>query len=247
MDKENSFADITIREFAGRLGSGDPTPGGGAAAALQAALGAALVMMVANLTIGKPRYSEFEELNRKILEEAGSARSRLLEGIDRDAEAFGRIASAYAMPKDLSGIAIDRVSAEIERLRSAGYEIAETGDEGMTAEILDQLEAGLMQDREKAIAAASVEASEAPLSVMQDALQVLRLAAVQKGRSNRNLESDIVVAARSLHAAILSSNINVEANLPAIEKADAALAAEMRGRAAAMVSEAGRITPEITD
>ena len=49
----NSFKNCSIEEYIERLGSGSPTPGGGAAAALTSAQGAALIMMVANHTIGQ--------------------------------------------------------------------------------------------------------------------------------------------------------------------------------------------------
>ncbi len=46
-----------IDAFLEKLASSAPEPGGGAAAALTAATGAALVSMVANLTIGKEKYA----------------------------------------------------------------------------------------------------------------------------------------------------------------------------------------------
>lgn len=93
------FKDKSIEEFASALSSAAPTPGGGAAAALASALGASLVMMVANHTIGKSGYAEFEELNRDILAEAKVLRDRLLAGMDTDAEAFGALMEAYSLPK----------------------------------------------------------------------------------------------------------------------------------------------------
>ena len=233
----DSFSKMTIEDYLERLGSGSPTPGGGAAASLTSAQGAALVMMVANHTIGKPKYAEFEELNTFILEEAGELLVKLEAGMDRDAEAFGKVSAAYALPRLFSDIQIDRVSAEIERLRSEGHQIDDINEEGMTAEIMDQIEDALKADRQAAISAASVEAAEAPLSLMEDSLSALRLAATMKGRSNRMLESDIYVAALSLAAGITSANFNVEANLPAIEKADPGLASSMRLRAAGILAE----------
>ena len=56
--------DMTVGELLQRLGSSDPAPGGGAAAALAGALGAALVQMTANLTIGRPRLADVEEQAR---------------------------------------------------------------------------------------------------------------------------------------------------------------------------------------
>ena len=236
MEKELKKA--SIEEYLGRLGSGDPTPGGGAAAALSSAQGAALVMMVANHTIGKDKYREFEELNKDILAEAEILLGRLEAGIDRDAEEFGRLSAAFSMPRLFSDIQIDRVSAEIERLRAGGHVIDDIDEEGMTAEIMDQIEAALAADRKAAIAAASVGAAEAPLAVMEDSLSALRLAAAMKGRSNKMLESDIYVAALSLFAGIKAANYNVEANLPAIEGADPARASSMRLRAAEILADA---------
>ena len=199
-----SFKDISIEEYLKRLGSGDPTPGGGAAAALTSAQGAALIMMVANHTIGKPKYAEFEELNKDILAEAEVLMGSLMDGIDNDAEAFGKVSAAYALPK--------------------------TNDEKRSAEI----------------SSASDLAAEAPLMVMEDSLAALRLAVTLKGRSNKMLESDVYVAALNLCAGIRSANFNVEANLPAIAKADPALASEMSQHAAEVLSEMTAIVSELT-
>jgi len=237
--------DISIKDYLRRLGSGDPTPGGGAAAALVSAQGAALVMMVANLTAGKPGYEEFDELNRDILSEAEVLMGSLADGIDNDADAFSEVSRAYSMPKFFSDIQIDRVSAEIERLRGNGFSIDDIDEDGMTAEILDQIEAALGEERTAAVASASVLAAEAPMMVMEDSLAALRLAATLKGRSNRNLESDIYVAARCLYAGITSAWYNVAANLPAIERADPALASEMRRRAADVIAAADKLCSDL--
>jgi len=241
-----SFRDLSIEEYLKRLGSGAPTPGGGAAAALTSAQGAALIMMVANHTIGKPKYAEFEELNKDILSEAEVLLGSLTEGIDNDAEAFGKVSEAYALPRFFSDIQIDRVSAEIKRLRAEGHTIDDIDEDGMTVEIMDQIEEALREDRQAAISSVSVLAAEAPLMVMEDSLAALRLAATLKGRSNRMLESDIYVAARCLDAGIRSASYNVEANLPAITKADPALASEMRQHAAEIISAAADIISDLS-
>ena len=111
----------------------------------------------------------------------------------------------------------------------------------MTAEIMNQIEDALKAERQAAIATASVAAAEAPLMVMEDSLSALRLAATMKGRSNRMLESDIYVAALSLVSGIRSANLNVDANLPAIEKADTELASSMRLRVARILAETDTI------
>ncbi len=81
------------------LGSSDPTPGGGSAAAMLAAIAAALVEMVCNLTIGKPRYAEHAELMRTSLATATALRTRATELADADSIAFGAVTDAYKLPK----------------------------------------------------------------------------------------------------------------------------------------------------
>ncbi|MDP8924785.1 MAG: cyclodeaminase/cyclohydrolase family protein, partial [Chloroflexota bacterium] len=52
---------VPVTEYLDRLASGDPTPGGGSAAALAGALAAALVSMVCNLTTGRDKFADVEE------------------------------------------------------------------------------------------------------------------------------------------------------------------------------------------
>ncbi len=91
--------DQKIIEFLDDLKSEAPAPGGGAVAALTGAQGAALIMMVANLTIGKKKYAEYEALNIRVRDEAQEVLSQLIQGIDDDKEAFTLVSNAYAMPK----------------------------------------------------------------------------------------------------------------------------------------------------
>jgi formiminotetrahydrofolate cyclodeaminase len=95
----SSIFDLTLGEFLGRLGSSDPTPGGGAAAAVVGALGAALVEMTANLTLGRPRLADVQEQARRIQERAAELRARLEQLGDADAEAFDRVTAAYRLPR----------------------------------------------------------------------------------------------------------------------------------------------------
>src|SRR3954452_15733335 len=63
---QRSILDLTVGELLQQLGSSAPTPGGGAAAALAGAVGAALIEMTANLTIGRPRLADVEPQARSI-------------------------------------------------------------------------------------------------------------------------------------------------------------------------------------
>ena len=52
--------DKPVQTFLDDLASKASTPGGGSAAAIMGAMGAALVSMVANLTVGKKNYEEVD-------------------------------------------------------------------------------------------------------------------------------------------------------------------------------------------
>lgn len=80
--------------------SKEPVPGGGGIAAMTAASAAALVEMVANLTLGKKGYEDVAKLMESIKEQARDLRIRYLAGIAEDAEAFDGVIRAVRLPKD---------------------------------------------------------------------------------------------------------------------------------------------------
>lgn len=92
--------DRTCREFTELLGSADPVPGGGGAAALVGALGAALCMMVGSLTSGKKAYANVELEIQRLLSESTALRRKMLECVEADAKGFLPLARAYRMKKD---------------------------------------------------------------------------------------------------------------------------------------------------
>lgn len=87
-------------DFTERLAAKTSVPGGGGAAALAGALGAALCAMAGNFTAGKPKYAGMEADLRAMLDEAEALRRRFLELVDEDAAAFAPLSRAYAIPKD---------------------------------------------------------------------------------------------------------------------------------------------------
>jgi methenyltetrahydrofolate cyclohydrolase len=94
-----SILDMSVGQLLQRLGSSDPAPGGGAAAALAGALGAALVRMTANLTIGRPRLVEVEDQARRIDARAAELCQRLAALGDADTVAFEQVSAAYKLPR----------------------------------------------------------------------------------------------------------------------------------------------------
>jgi len=93
---------IPASEFLQALADGTPTPGGGSAAAYSGAAAAALVSMVARLTIGKKKYAAVEDQMQAILASAEKLRSELTTAIQRDAEAFTDVMEAFKLPKNTS-------------------------------------------------------------------------------------------------------------------------------------------------
>ena len=94
------YKNLPIPDFCGLLASKAATPGGGGASALVGALGASLVQMVGNLTIGKAKFAQFEPEIIEITEEARLIGEELLRLIDADADAFEPLSKAYSIPKD---------------------------------------------------------------------------------------------------------------------------------------------------
>ena len=85
------------------LAGGAPTPGGGSAAALAGTLAAALVAMVARLTVGKKAYAAVDAQARAILAEAEQLRGELRRLVDEDAAAYEGVSRAYKIPKHDAG------------------------------------------------------------------------------------------------------------------------------------------------
>lgn len=93
-------AEQSCGAFLDALASKAPVPGGGGAAALVGALGAALCSMVGNLTVGRKKYAAYEEDLKRMLADGETVRSKLLALVDADAENFAPLAKAYSIPKD---------------------------------------------------------------------------------------------------------------------------------------------------
>lgn len=92
--------ELSIHEYLTRLAGPTAAPGGGAAAGLSGAQGAALLCMVCNLTIGRKKYAAVEADMIGHLAVAERLRGQLTELIDRDAGAYDGVMDAYKLPKD---------------------------------------------------------------------------------------------------------------------------------------------------
>src|SRR5947208_10026892 len=91
---------LPVREFSDQLAAGQPTPGGGSAAALAGALGAGLVSMVCNFTVGREKYADVEDEMRGVLRRSEELRGELERAVEDDVAAYGGYAEAQRMPRE---------------------------------------------------------------------------------------------------------------------------------------------------
>jgi formiminotetrahydrofolate cyclodeaminase len=114
-----AIKDNRIEEFLDALASQAATPGGGGAAAIIGAMGAALVSMVCNLTIGKKKYAEVEAQMKDVLAKTEALRLRLTDMIEDDAKAFDAVMGAYGMAKETDQQKVARDKAIQAALKQA--------------------------------------------------------------------------------------------------------------------------------
>lgn len=133
---EKKLVSESCESFTSLLSSSAPVPGGGGAAALAGALSASLCAMSANLTAGKKKYAEYEEVIQRVISEAEEIRLSFLRLVDLDAQAFLPLSRAYGIDKN------DPAKAEI--IRNASLEACAAAAEmlklcGKTTELLQQM------------------------------------------------------------------------------------------------------------
>lgn len=109
---------LTVEGFINETASSSPAPGGGSIAALNAASSAALIAMVAQLTLGKEKYAASQEEMKEVAEKAGAMKDQFLAFIDEDSNAFNKIMAAFKLPKDTD---------EAKKARSAAIQDATKG------------------------------------------------------------------------------------------------------------------------
>ncbi len=110
---------MTIEQFLDELASASPTPGGGSAAALVGAFGAALVAMMCRLTIGRKNYQNVSAEFQAILPRAEELRAELLQLTKQDAEVYDCVMAAYQLPKETDAQKEARMAAIQDALKEA--------------------------------------------------------------------------------------------------------------------------------
>ena len=112
---EASLSDLTVTRFLDALAAATPTPGGGSAAALAGATAAALVAMVARISLAKTTDASRSDRLAEIERKTAALRTALADLIERDAAAYTQVLAAYRLPK---------VSEDEKATRSAAIQAA---------------------------------------------------------------------------------------------------------------------------
>ena len=108
-----------LGQFLDDLASSAPAPGGGSVAALSGALGAALISMVCNLTIGKEKYKAVEGDMTEILSQTEQLRRELIDLLQADTQLYGKVIAAYRLPKNTEEEKSSRLQAIDAALKEA--------------------------------------------------------------------------------------------------------------------------------
>ena len=93
------YGDMTLDEYRDALSSSEPTPGGGTAAAVALSQGAALAVMVCNLTLKSDKWKDGWDVAEKIQNISAPIFLDSLELANKDAAAFDRVMDAWKLPK----------------------------------------------------------------------------------------------------------------------------------------------------
>lgn len=96
---KKKLVDMTLKGFTSETASESPAPGGGSISAAMGAMGAALGVMVANLSAHKAGWDDRWEEFSEWAEKGKNYMDQLILLIDEDTNAFNRIMDAFGLPK----------------------------------------------------------------------------------------------------------------------------------------------------
>jgi glutamate formiminotransferase/formiminotetrahydrofolate cyclodeaminase len=128
----------TMKDFVTEIASGEPSPGGGAAAAYAASLGAALGEMTAHLTEGREKFKDVQAEVRDTLSELTPLRARLARAAVDDAASFERVMEARRLPHGSEDERLERANKLEEALKGAAIVPLEVA--GVAVQVLELLE-----------------------------------------------------------------------------------------------------------
>lgn len=151
------YLDKPLQEYLDDLASSKPAPGGGSAAAVSGAMGAALASMVAHLTVGKANYATVQEEIVALAEQTEQLRTRFQQLIQEDIDAYGRLSACFKMPRgtdEEKAVRTSAIQAQLVEAALVPLEMAERAAELMqhcqriaeigNANVLSDVAAGAM-------------------------------------------------------------------------------------------------------
>jgi glutamate formiminotransferase/formiminotetrahydrofolate cyclodeaminase len=128
----------TVKDFVAEVASGEPAPGGGAATAHAASLGAALGEMIAHLTEGREKFKDVQVDVQEVLAELTPLRARLARAATEDAASFERVMDARRLPQATADEKRERANRIEEALKGAATIPLEVA--GISLQVLELLE-----------------------------------------------------------------------------------------------------------
>ncbi|WP_395399593.1 cyclodeaminase/cyclohydrolase family protein [Arthrobacter sp. UC242_113] len=193
----------TINDYLGRLAARQPTPGGGAAAALHAAQGAALVAMVARFSTGA-KYEQHAGTTARIIAAADELIGETLGLADADETAFKAVIAAYKLPAASDPERAARAAAIDDALSQAAQPPARLitlsgAVVELAAELLDIANPNVISDIAAAADAARAAATTARVNIDINVVAIKDAQArAAVAEQTDGLEEKVVLAADSL-------------------------------------------------
>jgi len=114
-----AMIEYPVGDFLDKLASNAPAPGGGSVAAVGGALGAALISMVCNLTLGKKGYEGVQADIEALVAQSEALRAELQGLLDEDVAAYSAYSHTAKMPKDTEEEKAVRTAAMQAALKNA--------------------------------------------------------------------------------------------------------------------------------
>jgi len=156
--------------FLDKLASRSPEPGGGSVSALVGALGAALVSMVGNLTLGKEKYADVQDKVEELLGSSEKLRAELQDLIQKDTEVYADVSAAFKLPRVTEEEKAERASRIQDALKLATEVPFEIGEKCLEVAQLSETSAvignvGAVSDAGVAVLLAEAAAQSAALNV----------------------------------------------------------------------------------
>lgn len=180
----------SVIDFVGATASKEPTPGGGAIAALTAATGAALAEMVANLTVNKKGYEDVQSDMEYLRVQAEAVRERMLVLAQADADVFNVFMNALGLPKDTDEEKAKRTVAIQKAYKDAAMVPFEIGN--VAAKIFELAELAVRKGNQNLITDGIIAAINARAAVKAAFLNVrINLSGIKDTAYVTELESQM--------------------------------------------------------